>query len=189
MTEKDLLEKIYKVLRTIVWLSIVSIIILLFGVSKLYSNGDSNSTSSDSEETEFNTEYDVSTFKEIKASDLKKETKGQTRVVYIGRSTCSWCAAFLPRLWEAEKEFDYETLYIDISKILDYSKNPAEIIDQTSYDIINNLETAKGYEDFITKDFGSTPMILIVKDNKLIGGQTGYSDYDTFKKVLTDAGF
>ena len=31
-------------------------------------------------------------------------------------------------------------------------------------------------------------MILIMKDNKIISAQTGYSEYDAFEKILNDAG-
>lgn len=48
--------------------------------------------------------------------------------------------------------------------------------------------TGTGYEEYVSKNFGSTPMILIMKDNKIVGAQTGYSEYSDFEKVLTDAG-
>ena len=124
-------------------------------------------------------------FKEIKASELKKNTNDLS-VVYIGRSTCSWCAAFLPRLWEAQEEYGYKTLYIDIAKIMDFTNN-GEILDQKAYNIMINL-TGKNYETYVKDNFGATPMILIMKNNKIVGAQTGYSEYEEFKKVLNDAG-
>jgi len=184
MKEKDLLLKLVKLNKYIMILLIVIVILLTMGVSKMYVNSNA-SNNNNSEESEYNTDYDVSMFDEIKAKDIKSKTKKKLQVVYIGRETCGWCAAFLPNLWDAQDEFDFTTLYIDIAKIMDFSNG--NIIDQDSYDILNSL-TGEGYEDYMAENLGATPMILIIKDNKIIGAQTGYSEYDAFKTVLNDAG-
>ena len=95
----------------------------------------------------------------------------------------------MPNLWEAEEKYDYETLYIDLGKIIDFTKDPAEISDQASYDTLSNLKGEGDYDGYVKENLGRTPMILIVKDNKVINAQTGYSDFDTFDKVLKDSGF
>ena len=136
-------------------------------------------------ESEFNTIYDVSMFEEIEAKDLKKLTKDNLKVVYIGRESCGWCAAFLPNLWDAQNDFSFTTLYIDLAKFIVFSTN--QIIDQESFDILNKL-TGEGYENYMEEKFGSTPMILIMKNNKIIKAQTGYNEYDLFKKFLSESG-
>lgn len=181
--EKDLLNKIYKLGKYILLMLLLILIVLVIGVSKMYTS--SNNSENTGNDTEYNTDYDVSMFKEINASDLKNETKGKLRVVYIGRSTCGWCSAFLPNLWDAQEKYEYTTLYIDIAKIMDFEKGG--ITDQTSYDIMIKL-TGKDYEDYVKKNFGSTPMILIMKDNKIVGAQTGYSEYEEFEKLLNISG-
>lgn len=181
--EKELLNKIYKLGKYILLMLLLILIVLVIGVSKLYSSN--NGSENTSNESEYNTNYDVSMFKEITASYLKHETKGRLSVVYIGRSTCVWCSAFLPNLWEAQEKYGYTTLYIDIAKIMDFEKGG--ITDQSSYDIMTKL-TGKGYEDYVEKNFGSTPMILIMKDNKIVGAQTGYSEYEEFEKFLNNSG-
>ena len=185
MKEKDLLLKLVKINKLIMILLIVIVILLTMGVSKMYYNSNSKDIETNSSESEYNTDYDVSMFEEIKAKDVKSKTKNKLQIVYIGRETCGWCAAFLPNLWDAQDEFDFTTLYIDIAKIIDFSAG--SIIDQDSYDILNDL-TGDGYEDYMEENFGATPMILIIKDNKIVGAQTGYSEYDTFKTVLENAG-
>ncbi len=183
MKENEIiLNKIYKLLKLIVILFSATLIVLSIGVSSYINNNKKSETTT---ESEYNTDYDVSMFKEIKASELKKNTKDLS-VVYIGRSTCSWCAAFLPRLWEAQEEYGYKTLYIDIAKIMDFTNN-GEILDQKAYNIMINL-TGKNYETYVKDNFGATPMILIMKNNKIVGAQTGYSEYEEFKKVLNEAG-
>ena len=183
MKENEIiLNKIYKLLKLIVILFNATLIVLSIGVSSYINNNKKSETTT---ESEYNTDYDVSMFKEIKASELKKNTNDLS-VVYIGRSTCSWCAAFLPRLWEAQEEYGYKTLYIDIAKIMDFTNN-GEILDQKAYNIMINL-AGKNYETYVKDNFGATPMILIMKNNKIVGAQTGYSEYEEFKKVLNDAG-
>ena len=93
--------------------------------------------------------------------------------------------SILPRLQKAQKEYGYETLYVDIAKIIDFSNG--DVIDQDSYDTMMTL-TCDDYYGYMKENFGSTPMILIIKDNKIIGAQTGYSEYEDFEKVLNDAG-
>ena len=179
----NIILKIYKLGQIIIVLLALILIVLIVGVSKLYSTNTTNSTNEN--ETNYNTNYDVSMFKEITASDIKTETKDILSVVYIGRSTCGWCAAFLPNLWQAEKEYGYETLYVDIAKIIDFDNG--EVIDQDAYDIMMSL-TGDGYDGYMEENFGSTPMILIIKDNIIVNAQTGYSEYEDFVKVLNDAG-
>lgn len=183
MKENEILKKILKLGRIIVVLLAAILIVLTIGVSKLYSNGSTVSTST--EENEYNTEYDVSMFKEISASNIKKETKGKLSVVYIGRSTCSWCAAFLPNLWQAQEDYGYTTLYVDIAKIIDFENGG--ILDEDAYAIMMDL-TGENYDGYMEENFGATPMILIIKDNKIINAQTGYSEYDAFETVLNEAG-
>ena len=183
MKENEIiLNKIYKLLKLIVILFSATLIVLSIGVSSYINNNKKSETTT---ESEYNTDYDVSMFKEIKASELKKNTNDLS-VVYIGRSTCSWCAAFLPRLWEAQEEYGYKTLYIDIAKIMDFTNN-GEILDQKAYNIMIDL-TGKNYETYVKDNFGATPMILIMKNNKIVGAQTGYSEYEEIKKVLNEAG-
>ena len=183
MKDIEITKKIYKIGQIIAALLLAILVVLIIGVSKLYSNN--NTSSKDDNKTSYNTDYDVSMFKEINASDIEKETKGGLKVLYIGRSTCGWCAAFLPNLWQAEEEYGYETLYIDIAKIIDFDNGG--VSDQDSYDIMMSL-TGDNYDGYMKDNFGSTPMILIMKDNKIVGAQTGYSEYDDFNKVLNDAG-
>ena len=187
MKDKDILTKLVNLIKYILITLICILIVLIIGVSKMYSTSDSviDSTNSDSSESEYNSEYDVSMFKEIKASDIQNETKKEKRVLYIGRETCGWCAAFLPMLWQAQDEFGYKTLYIDIAKIIDFSTG--QILDQKAYDTLSSL-TGKGYENYMEENLGATPMILILEKGKIIGEQAGYSEYETFKSVLETAG-
>lgn len=185
MKENELLVKLVNLGKIIVGLLIVIIGLLVLGVSKMYSGNENTNTNTESSESEYNTEYDVSMFKEISAKDLKNETKKDLRVVYIGRESCGWCAAFLPNLWDAQDKYKYETLYIDIAKIIDFSDG--SVLNQDEFDTLYKL-TGEGFDGYMEENFGATPMILIMKDNKIVKAQTGYSEYEAFETLLTEAG-
>ena len=186
MKENEILVKILKINKLIMILLISILIVLTLGVSKMYYNDNANQKAN-SNESEYNTNYDVSMFTEIKAKDIKNKTKNSTEVIYIGRETCSWCTAFLPALWQAQEEFEYTTLYIDLAKIIDFTKEKFTLLDEESYNLLTKLN-GDGYENYMKEYFGATPMVLIIKDNKIIGASTGYSEYDAFKTILNDAG-
>lgn len=185
MKEKELLEKILKLGKIILVVLVAIFIVLTVGVSKMYTSNVSTSSNSE-EDSQYNTDYDVSMFKEITASKISAETKKSKQVVYIGRESCGWCAAFLPNLWQAQEEFDFTTLYVDLAKIIDFSTGA--VSDQDSFEILSKL-TGDNYDGYMEENLGATPMILIVEKGKIIGAQTGYSEYDTFKKILEDAGY
>lgn len=177
-----ILKKLLNVSRLILIILCVNLIVLSLGVSSYINN---NKGSKEETKEEYNTEYDVSMFEEITASDIAKKTK-KTSVLYVGRSSCSWCAAFLPNLWKAQETYGYKTLYIDIAKIIDFENN--KVSDEAAYKKMMAL-TGKGYEKYMEENFGATPMILIMKDGKIINAQTGYSEYEDFEKILKDSGF
>ena len=182
MKDRELLEKLFKNSKIIIGFLIAILLLLIAGVSKIYNDG----VGSEGTNSSANSEYDVSMFKEIKASDIESETKGKLSLVYVGRSTCGWCVKFLPNIQKAQEEFGFTTLYIDIAKIIDYANS--KISDQTAYDKMESL-TGENYDGYMSENFGATPMMLVIKDGKIVGAQTGYSEYDTFASMLTDAGF
>ena len=185
MITEELLNKLIILGRWILVILICILIALVIGISKLYSTDNVSNTSTNNEET-YNTNYDVSMFKEIEAKDIKTETKKTKQVIYVGRETCGWCAAFLPMLWKAQEKYDYQTLYIDIAKIIDFNTN--SIKDQDAYDIMMELN-GEDYEGYMSENFGATPMILVVENGEIISAQTGYSEYDYFEKILEQAGY
>ncbi len=176
-----------KILNKIFTCSIVIIIILSLNTVILINSSSSFGTNANSDtegnnQAETNAEYDVSAFTEINAKELANKTKGKNTVVYIGRSTCSWCVKFVPVLTEATEKYKLNTLYIDIAKIINFSEGGN--IDQASYDILTKMETTTGFENYMSENFGATPMLLIVKDGKLIDAQTGYTESAALNSFL-----
>ena len=102
-----------------------------------------------------------------------------TQVIYVGRSTCGYCVQFLPALQQAQEEFGYKTKYYDIG-------------DVTQESLQSNREELAKYDDddkFIDTNLGATPMVLLVRNGKLVKGWVGYAEYEEFEKFLIENGF
>ena len=126
------------------------------------------------DDTEENTEYDVSMFTSIDVDGVVDAFKSsEMKVIYMGRSTCGYCVQFLPNLQKAQEEYGYETLYLDISTV--DSDGQSKIVDLD--------------KDFFEENYGATPTVLLVKDNKIVDSHVGYSEYDDYAKFLEKNGF
>ena len=124
----NLLSKIFYALVVIGVLLALNLCVNLIVNSKSNSNSTTKKTTTTTEDGE----YDVSEFETLTTSELiDKITDGGTQVVYIGRSTCGYCAKFLPP---------------SVNKFL--TSKPCTVIKQ--YDaIIKNIEKKITIEDNI----------------------------------------
>ena len=170
MTDKEMkntLRNIYIMLIAILCLTIISSTAIL---SYIFVHWDDKKVENNSNSYT----YDVSEFTEITYDEFMKKFKEDNKtLIYIGRPTCIHCINFIPVLKEAQKNYGYETFYFDISKI-------------TNKQITN----IKKLDTFLNKNFGGTPMIVIVKDGKILNdGWIGESNYDNFSKYLEEAGY
>ena len=169
---KDLLKKL---------LTCAYIVIALLAVNTIISLTQSSVSSESSESTEKtgteeNIEYDVSMFDTVdsnKVVDLFDSEK--TQVIYIGRSTCGYCVQFLPVLQKAQEDYGYTTKYLDITTVTTEGQNA--------------LLAKDNDEKFLETNYGATPVVLLVKDGKLVDGWVGYAEYDTFASFLEENGF
>lgn len=173
--ERKLIRNIYILLVAILCLTIISSTAILSYVFFHWDDKNNN----DSNVVNENIEYDVSEFTEINYDEfMGKFQSNEQSLIYIGRSTCIHCANFLPVLKKAQSDYNYETFYLDLSKISD--KEATEI---------------KKLDKFFNENFGVTPMVIIVKNNKLVSndskenGWIGESDYDDFSSYLESLGY
>ena len=100
----------------------------------------------------------------------KVNTSGY-QVVYIGRSGCGYCRLFLDALRQAQTNFKYKTLYIDLDKVT-----------------TEGATKMKAISDSVSKSFGSTPMVIVYKDGEYKDMWLGYAEYSSFETYLLGLG-
>ncbi len=166
--------KVELTLQKIFYCLVVIAVILLVGVIGIFAgveNMNGTSTKQDEEQVQ---EYDASMFKQVTPDEFVEAFKGsKTQVIYIGRPTCSYCAAFLPTLQQAQKDYNYTTLYLNIDEV-----------DSSEISKITELD------EWLNNYYGTTPLVIVVKDGKIQGeGWVGYAEYDTFAAYLENLGF
>ena len=166
--------KVESTLQKIFYCLVVIAVILLVGGIGIFAgveNMNGTSTKQDEEQVQ---EYDASMFKQVTPDEFVEAFKGsETQVIYIGRPTCSYCAAFLPTLQQAQKDYNYTTLYLNIDEV-----------DSSEISKITELD------EWLNTYYGTTPLVIVVKDGKIQGeGWVGYAEYDTFAAYLENLGF
>lgn len=176
---EKVLEQIRNVLIVIAVIMLINVIVIAIGNN--YKNtstysGNSDSGSKDSGSTEGQEqqlpEYDVTAFTEVTVDEMfnKVSTSGY-QVVYIGRSGCGYCRLFLDALKQAQTNFNYKTLYIDLDKVT-----------------TDGATKMRAISDEVSKNFGSTPMVIVYKDGKYQDMWLGYDEYSAFEKYLLNLG-
>ena len=167
---KDLLKKVVTCLYVVIALLAVNTILALTQTS--VSKEETEST----EQTQESVEYDVSMFDTVDAEKtVKLFEKDDIQVIYAGRSTCGYCVQFLPVLQQAQKDYGYKTKYLDVDTVTEDGKKAIIAKDND--------------EAFLANNFGATPMVILVKDGKLVDGWVGYAEYDAFASFLEKNGF
>lgn len=88
----------------------------------------------------------------------------ENRLVYIGRTGCSWCQLLNPSLQEMASRYNFEYTYINTDK---FSKK-----------YFNQVLAKLGLTSV------GTPYLAIVGNGKVVANQNGYLDYDELFKLL-----
>ena len=174
MEKKEELKTLVTI-KYLCWAILVLVAICFFCLLIMMNNNTSASDTNKAKEPTETTnegEYDVSMFEQIDANGLKKAfDSSEIQVVYLGRATCGYCVQFLPILQQAQSEYGYTTKYIDISAVSD-----------------KDAEKITAMDDFLAENYGTTPLVILVKDGKLIDGHIGYAEYETFAEFLNNNG-
>lgn len=162
----DSLNKIFYILI------VITVILGLNLIVNIIKNADNTSSNENNSEESTSTDYDVSKFETLTTTEAaEKISKGETQVVYIGRSNCGYCVKFVPILKQAQDDLGYKTIYIDLNEVTSDDK-----------------EKLVAYDSYIEENFGYTPMVLVFKDGKYVSGWVGYTELEEFKSFLADAG-
>ena len=165
-------------------ITIISVLLLIFVLADGTNSSNSNTNSEPTESSEVASDYDVSEFKEIKAQDIAKESKGKNIIIYVGRSTCGYCVQYIPILKEVQGKYKYKTYYIDIAKILDFESSTGGILDEDANDIMQKID-----KEFMKENWGATPLTLVVKDSKLVDSIVGYVNSEALETLVKNNGF
>ena len=103
MESKEMMNKVLKCLYVIIALLLINILVVIA------TNGSVKKEETKTDDTEENTEYDVSMFTSIDVDGVVDAFKSsEMKVIYMGRSTCGYCVQFLPNLQKAQEEYGYE---------------------------------------------------------------------------------
>lgn len=165
-----------------VFLCLCSMIYIINGDNTSYANEQTTQTS----ESDYT--YDTSGLDEIKATDIEKESDGETIVVVVARQGCSYCAQYMPVITKVAEEHDVTVKYIDFGKIIDFSSSQPTISDSESYEALSNLEGTGDWEDFADVVITGTPNTMFIKDNKIIYGINGSQSEDVIETAFKEAG-
>lgn len=175
-------KKVNIILVLVAVVAVLSVFTLILSVN----GGEKTETNNGTVNQQSTSKYDTSAFKEIKAADIQSESKNETIVVWIGRQGCGYCAQYAPNMAEAAKNYGIQARYIDLAKIVDFDQ--LVITDATSYDTIKNLTGTGEWKDFAANNISGTPLTLIIKNNKVIGGINRFTDVATIEEAFAAAG-
>ena len=174
LTLEERIINIEKKTKASFWLNIIIVTLMIFLLIMVLGSGNSNNTGNgDSGNYEETVAYDTSAFKEITPSDISKESKGKTIVVWVGRQSCGYCSMYAPYIKQAADNYGITAHYIDLAKMVNFNVEQPYITDSDAYKTLSSL-TGKGeWETFAKDNVGGTPLTLIIKDGKVIGGVSG----------------
>ena len=173
---EKILEQIRNILIVIAVILLINVIVTSIGNGSKNNNTSTNSSSDSSSDSSSNNEqlpeYDVTSFTEVTVDEMfsKVATSGY-QVVYIGRSGCGYCRLFLDALKQAQTNFNYKTLYIDLDKVT-----------------TEGATKMKTISDSVSQSFGSTPMVIVYKDGEYKDMWLGYDEYSSFETYLLGLG-
>ena len=176
MKKNEEIEKILEQIRNI--LIVIAVILLINVIVTSIGNGSKNNTTSTNPSSDSSSnneqlpEYDVTSFTEVTVDEMfsKVATSGY-QVVYIGRSGCGYCRLFLDAVKQAQTNFNYKTLYIDLDKVT-----------------TEGSTKMKAISDKVSQSFGSTPMVIVYKDGQYKDMWLGYDEYSSFETYLLGLG-
>lgn len=186
MKIEEYLNKIYTMLIIVLVISIMSLLIGLVNYSNTKGNTTNNNSSTSTNNGSSTSDYDVSMFNAVSVSDILKflgTSNKETHILYLGRSTCSACVAFLPNLQATQKEMNFTTDYLDITTVDttsdDYKKFSNLLSKEITQTVNGTSETGK-----ISEFYGYTPMIIVVKNGEAVDAIVGSYSKDNLQTFL-----
>lgn len=126
-------------------------------------------------ETIYNENFDTSVFTNISLKDLESYVDTEEyKLLVIGKPNCEYTINMLPILKQAQQKYNYETLYVDLRTVTEEDR---EVL--FKYDDETN---------FIQEYMGTTPFIIVFKNNQMVDTWVGYQEYSVFQSFLEKLG-
>ena len=186
MKTEEYLKKIYIMLIIVLVISVMSLLIGLVNYSNTKGTTTNNSSTTTNNNGSSTSDYDVSMFNAVGLSDILKflgKSNKETHILYLGRSTCSACVAFLPNLQATQREMNFTTDYLDITKVDTSSDDFTKFSNLLSKEITQNVngttQTGK-----ISEFYGLTPMIVVIKNGEAVDAVVGSYSKDNLQTFL-----
>lgn len=152
---------------------IIALLALNIIISAIKANGTTSTSTKTTTTTTASSTYDVSSFKAINTDEFIEAYNGdETKLIYLGRPDCGYCIKFVPILTSVQKQFNFQTLYLDINQV-------------GTDDVNRILELNESFFKGENTAYGYTPMTLIVKNGEILDYQIGYSNEDTLKTLVS----
>ncbi len=182
------LENKIKNLTYIVVIGFIVMFILLIG---LYFKGDSASSTDDNTEvtqpSNSSSDYDTSKLTLLDKASATELTKSKgIRFVFVGRSGCGVCKAYLPNLNEVIDALDIEVNYMSLDN-KNWRTDYADLftaLDDTTTITDSKGESHTGTYGELLEEFGFTPLTIVLKDGKMVDGFVGSRDVNTTKEFF-----
>lgn len=171
-------QKIFAVLGSV-------ILVILLGISFFIQTGTNNSKNEEKLSEDPNVIINNAQKESASASEGKQKeftsidmdtyfeyySGNEAKIILIGYPSCQFCQIADPILHKLAYDFDLEINYLNTD-------------DFTTEDDQRLAES----NEFFSEGFG-TPLLLIVKDNKIINKVDGLTDTGHYKRFFTEEGF
>ena len=186
MKTEEYLKKIYTMLIVVLVISIMSLLIGLVNYSNTKGTTTENNSSTTTNNGSSTSDYDVSMFNAVSVKDILKflgTSNKETHVLYLGRSTCSACVAFLPNLQATQKEMNFTTDYLDITTVDTTSDDFKKFGELLSKEITQSIN-GESHTGKISEFYGYTPMVIVVKNGEAVDAIVGSYSKDNLQTFL-----
>lgn len=149
----------------IITICVIVLIICCYFIGEASSNSYQKEEFSKDEQSELKS-IDVDEY-------LKLLSSSETSVIYIARPTCSHCVTQTPRMKHIKYKYKVEINYLNTDNFNEKKKDYDRVIASADYFKENDL---------------ATPLILIVKDGKIIDKIEGESPLEDVVTLLSNNG-
>lgn len=169
-------------LKNLTFIVILGYVILILLIGGLYfKDGIKNTTTNNDNDTTA-VKYDVSKMKEVTGDEAAKlfDKKG-TYILYIGRSTCGVCVSLVPELNEVISKLDININYLPLEST--FRTDFAKLFEHLT--IETEVNSNKGTYGELLEEFGYTPLVIVIKDGKMVDGFVGYRESDTISSLFS----